>query len=127
MAGKRDVLDVAALFSCLDSTRRMHNLSWREVAVELGVSPSLFTRLSQGHKPDVDTFLLLTDWMGIAPERLMDTRSTVEREQDTLRQEETLAAIEMYLRKDQRLKPENADAIARIVQAAYESFAEEEE
>lgn len=58
-------LNVGALFDALDRQRWERGMSWREVARELGVSSSLFTRMSHGLRPDVDTFCLLLTWLDI--------------------------------------------------------------
>src|SRR4051812_10185417 len=68
----RRQINVAALFSALDSKREAENLSWREVAREVGVNHSIFTRLSQGNRPDVDTFMTLTGWLGLSPDRFVE-------------------------------------------------------
>ncbi len=39
-------------------------MNWREVASELGLSPSFFTRLRDGSEPDARNLCLLCDWLG---------------------------------------------------------------
>jgi transcriptional regulator with XRE-family HTH domain len=116
---KREV-NVAALFSALDSKREAEGLSWREVARELEVNHSIFTRLSKGHRPDVDSFVTLTSWLGMAPERF------VEGEEAQPMQEETVEVIASYLRADRSLKPKSAQAIESVLRAAYEQLVERE-
>jgi transcriptional regulator with XRE-family HTH domain len=114
---KREV-DVAALYSALDSKREADGLSWRELAREIGVNHSIFTRLSKGHRPDVDTFVSLTGWLGLSPERFVvgDAANDV--------QEETVEIISSYLRADRALKPKSAQAIESVLRAAYDQLAE---
>jgi transcriptional regulator with XRE-family HTH domain len=57
-------LDVAALYSALDIVRSHRRCSWREVAAETGLSPSLFSRLAEGRKPDADGLVTLLAWLG---------------------------------------------------------------
>lgn len=59
----RHVLDVAALYADLDARRERLGLSWRDVAAVLDVSPSLFTRLAGGHRPDADGLVTLCAWL----------------------------------------------------------------
>ena len=49
-------IDVEALYAALDSKRKAARTSWRDVARELDISPSTFSRMAQGRRPDVDTF-----------------------------------------------------------------------
>lgn len=99
MVPLKRTLNVAALYSALDSKREAEEKSWREVAREVLVNHSVFTRLSQGHKPDVDTFLTLTGWLEIAPERFVDGPGAAPPS------EETVEVIARYLRADRSLKP----------------------
>jgi len=57
------MLDVTRLHTMLDVRRKTRGMSWRAVADEIGVSPSTFTRLGQGGKPDVDGFLAMSSWL----------------------------------------------------------------
>ena len=56
-------VDVAALHAALDRKRKLDELSWRELAGRLDISASTFTRMAQGHRPDVDTFATLLRWL----------------------------------------------------------------
>lgn len=65
----RYVLDVEALYAALDQRRASLGLSWRDVAASTGLSPSGFTRMAAGHKPDADGLATLCAWLriGITP------------------------------------------------------------
>lgn len=106
-------VDVQALYAALDGKRQSKRLSWREVAQELGISPSTFTRLAQQRRPDVDTFASLVKWVGIPAESFM--RST----QETEEAPEPMAVISTYLRSSKNLRSEDAEALEDIIQAAY--------
>src|SRR4051794_20454455 len=112
-------LDVAALYAALDSKRKAADLSWREVANETEVSPSLFTRMAQGRRPDADAFLALCRWIGLSPDRFHATDDG-----SSPANEDTVAVISSYLRADRALKPRSAEAIERMLQAAYEELAD---
>jgi transcriptional regulator with XRE-family HTH domain len=114
---KREV-NVAALYAALDSKREAEGLSWRELARVLGVNHSIFTRLSKGHRPDVDSFVTLTGWLGLSPDRF------VEGEAPDDMPEETVEVISTYLRADRSLQPKSAQAIESVLRAAYEQFAD---
>ena len=112
---KRTV-DVGALYNCLESKREGDGLSWREVARELDVNHSVFTRLSQGKRPDVDTFMTLTGWLGLAAERF------VTGPEPQAPDEVTVEVIAKYLRADRALKPKSREAVERIMRAAYDGL-----
>jgi transcriptional regulator with XRE-family HTH domain len=112
-------IDAAALYAALDQKRQIAGLSWRELAAELQLSPSTFTRMAQGHRPDVDAFATLIRWLGMPAEPFM--RSTVPRDEAP----EPLAVISAYLRASPRLRPEEAEALEDIIQAAYRRLVRE--
>jgi transcriptional regulator with XRE-family HTH domain len=62
VAGKSG-LDTEALYAALDAQRQGRGLSWRQLAKEVGVSPSTMTRLAQGQRPDIDAFAALVRWL----------------------------------------------------------------
>jgi transcriptional regulator with XRE-family HTH domain len=58
-------IDVAGLYAALDATRRSLDLSWRGLARNLELSPSLFSRLANGLKPDSDSFATLVSYLRV--------------------------------------------------------------
>jgi transcriptional regulator with XRE-family HTH domain len=115
----RREIDTTALYSALLAKKEEQGLSWRAVALELGIASSTFTRLYKGSRPDMDTVLTLTGWLGVPVERFLSGQAA---ERDERR--ETMVAIGTHLRADRRLTPEGADAIAAVVKAAYDQLAE---
>ena len=107
-------VDVEALYAALDSKRKAHETSWREVARELEISPSTFSRMAQGRRPDVDTFATLLRWLGMPAESFM--RST--REQPAAEQE-PVAMVSSYLRSARNIDADDAEALEEIFRAAY--------
>jgi transcriptional regulator with XRE-family HTH domain len=114
---RRDI-DVSALYGALDSKRSAHDLSWRALAKEIRLSPSVFTRLAQGRRPDFGSYIQMTGWLGVSMENFVGG----EKPKETT-SEETVTAIAAHLRADESLKPESAKAIEKIVQAAYDEMA----
>jgi transcriptional regulator with XRE-family HTH domain len=68
MAGR---LDAARLYTALDAEREAQGLSWRQLAAEAGVSASLVSRMGNGHRPDLDGFIALVQWLGMPAETFM--------------------------------------------------------
>lgn len=105
-------LDVAALYVTLDSERQQRGLSWRQVAHEAGVGPSTLSRMAQGNRPDVDSFVALVQWLGVPAEQFM--RGGQSQSQPT----SPAQAVASLLRADKNLDPDSAAAIDDILRAA---------
>lgn len=113
-------VNVDALYAALDTKRRSRDASWREIARELGVSPSTFSRMAQGRRPDVDTFATLLHWLGMPAESFMTIESTDESEQP-----DAMAMVSSYLRSAKNIQPEDAKALEEIFEAAYNHLVKE--
>ncbi|HVW41946.1 MAG TPA: helix-turn-helix domain-containing protein [Amycolatopsis sp.] len=68
MAGR---LDTGGLYAALDAQREANGLSWRQLALEAGVSASLVSRMGNGHRPDLDGFIALVQWLNMPAETFM--------------------------------------------------------
>ncbi|MCI0439944.1 MAG: hypothetical protein L0177_12555 [Chloroflexi bacterium] len=112
-------LNVEALYAALDRKRRAADLSWRDVAATLKIAPSTFTRMAQGRRPDVDSFATLLRWLGMPAESFMQPRP-----RGAKKGAEPLAMISSYLRSAPNIRPEDAEALEDILQAAYKRLIE---
>jgi transcriptional regulator with XRE-family HTH domain len=65
----RQKLDVPALYAALDLIRAHNELSWRDVAKATGISPSTFSRMADGHRPDADALCTLVAWLRVPLDR----------------------------------------------------------
>lgn len=64
-------IDVPRLHAALDAERQARGLSWRQLATEAKVSPSLLSRMGKKHKPDLESFAALVQWLGVPAEKFM--------------------------------------------------------
>lgn len=108
-------LDVAALYVTLDSERQQRGLSWRQVAHEAGVGPSTLSRMGQGNRPDVDSFVALVQWLGMPAEHFMRSSADDAADHQATGPAQAVASL---LRADKNLDPDSAAAIDDILQAA---------
>ena len=106
------VFNVQGFYSALDSHRIAKGLSWKDVAKQSGVSQPTLSRLTKGHKPDVDGLALLLVWSGL------DASDFIPQSEER----EALAQISANLKADRNLSPESADALIDIIQIAYQRF-----
>lgn len=68
----KTTIDTAGLYAALDAVRQERGLSWRSLASEIGVSPSLLSRLGNGLKPDTDGFATIVAWLRLPAEQFFD-------------------------------------------------------
>lgn len=64
-------IDVQGLHAALDAERTARGWSWRQLAKEIGVSPSLLSRLGNELRPDADGFATLVRWLNMPAEQFM--------------------------------------------------------
>ena len=110
-------VDVSALYSALDRQRQSRGLTWRELARLLLLSPSTFTRMAQGNRPDADAFLTMVGWLGVAAETFALEGGTA-----VSGDVEPVTAITSYLRASRKVSSEEAEALSNIIAAAYKSI-----
>ncbi|MEU9685693.1 helix-turn-helix transcriptional regulator [Amycolatopsis japonica] len=113
----RGWFDAGAFFAALDSQRAARELMWKNVAEQAKVSQSTLTRLAQGKRPDVDSLAALVDWAGLSADDFV-VRVHGKPKGDSV------AVISTYLRADQNLTPEAADAMEKVVKATYQVLRE---
>lgn len=106
-------VDVDSLYAALERKRHSKNLSWRDLAAQLDISPSTFSRMAQGGRPDVDAYATLLRWLGMPSEAFVQS-STSRRERP-----DPVAMISSYLRSAPQIRAEDADALEDIIAAAY--------
>ena len=91
-------------------------LGLRATAREIGgVSPSTLSRVELGKVPDLDTFMRICRWLGVPSDRFMVGGVPVQESASMG------AVIAAHLRADRTLDPKTADALATMIQLAYES------
>lgn len=110
-------VEVGALHAALERRRQALGQSWREVATELDLSPSTFSRLAQGHRPDVDAFATMLRWLGLEAKDFMSPAAG-----EAEGSPEPLAAVSSVLRSSRDVSTEQAEALEDIFGAAYRSI-----
>ncbi|MDJ1175360.1 helix-turn-helix domain-containing protein [Roseofilum capinflatum] len=97
------------------------NKGLRETARQIGkVSPSTLSRVENGKMPDMETFLLLCDWLQVPPAELIENSEEPQVSTDM----DASEAIAIQLRADKNLDPATANALAALVKAAYRDLAQ---
>ena len=63
-AMSRKSIDVKGLAGAMEVRVSNDHISWRTAAGEIGVSPSLLTRVRSGQRPNLEAFAAITRWLG---------------------------------------------------------------
>ena len=104
-------IDARALKDSLDQVRIQRKLSWRQLAGEIGVTPSLLSRLRNGYKPDAEGFMTLVRWLGVPAERFL-----IDDEAPT-KQPELMAELAPLLRARKDLDESDIEMLQEVIQA----------
>jgi transcriptional regulator with XRE-family HTH domain len=109
----RTSIDVEGLFASLNAAREARGSSWRTLAKEIGVSPSLLSRLGNGLKPDADSFATLVQWLGLPAEQFfVDPKAQTDRPEPEL-----MAQLAPLLRARHDLSKADVDYLEEIIAA----------
>lgn len=123
----RTKIDIQGLYAALDAERTARGLSWRQLAKEIGVSPSLLSRLGNDLRPDADGFATLVRWLNMPAEKFMvdvDSERGTQSEPDLVTQLAPLLRARHDLdKRDVAYLQEVIRATVRHVQAAREGSA----
>ena len=111
-------VDAAELARRVRAKRAAQKLSLRAAADLLGMSAATISRVESGeHLPERDHLLLLADWAGVPlgnnPRR---RRNQLVHGDDAT----TVEAVELHLRADKNLDPDDAELLVQLVRTAYD-------
>jgi transcriptional regulator with XRE-family HTH domain len=110
----RTKIDVQGLYAALDAERMARGLSWRQLAKEIGVSPSLLSRLSNDQRPDADGFATLVRWLNMPAEEFM---VDVEGDRGTQSEPDLLTQLAPLLRARQDLDKRDIAYLEEVIRA----------
>jgi transcriptional regulator with XRE-family HTH domain len=110
----RTKIDVQGLYAALDAERTARGLSWRQLANEIGVSPSLLSRLSNDQRPDADGFATLVRWLNMPAEEFM---VDVEGDRGTQSEPDLLTQLAPLLRARQDLDKRDIVYLEEVIRA----------
>jgi transcriptional regulator with XRE-family HTH domain len=114
----RASIDVAVLYAALDAARESRDLSWRQLAREIEVSPSTLSRLGNGLNPDVNAFAAMIRWLRQPAETFMVDQDRNDQEQ----QPELVAELAPLLRARKDLKKEDVEHLEQLIKSAMRRF-----
>ena len=113
----KTTIDAALLYSALDAARQQRQMSWRSLAADIGVSPSLLSRLGNGLKPDTDGFATLVGWLGMPAEQFFASERTTGRSDQ---QPDLMAQLAPLLRARKDLTESDVRYLEQVISATVE-------
>lgn len=116
-------VNVTALHAALDAARQAKQLSWRQLARELDLSPSTLSRLANGYNPDVNAFAVMVQWLNLPAETFIvsapdEYPSAGESEPEP----ELVAQLAPLLRARKDLDQEDIDHLEDLIGSAVRRF-----
>lgn len=112
-----DLVNVAALYAALEAEKEAQRLSWRQLAAVLDLSPSTFTRMANGYRPDLEAFATLLKWLRQPAERFIRTNAA-----PTSAEPDLVASLAPLLRARKDLTEDDAKHLQVLFRAAVEEF-----
>jgi transcriptional regulator with XRE-family HTH domain len=114
-------VDVGGLYAALDAARASKELSWRQLAKEIGVSPSTMTRMGNSQKPEINAFAAMVRWLNMPAETFMIDEDTAP--QAAPRKEPPLLAqLAPLLRARTDLDADDVRYLEELIGAAVRRF-----
>ena len=112
------VIDVSGLASALEARVKADEISWRNAAGSIGVSPSLLTRIRNDQRPDLDAFAKIVRWLRLpADQFLADPEELATREEPELS-----SSINALLRARNDLDDDDKRHLETILQSGLDYF-----
>jgi transcriptional regulator with XRE-family HTH domain len=106
---------ISRLGEMLRARRRQKRLSLRDLADQTGVSFNTLSRVERGHVPDLRNLRRIAEWLEVPVETFVEPADAAS----------TPEVIARHLSSDQRLSPEAATKIARLVEDMYHELVSE--
>lgn len=119
----RTSIDVNGLYAALDAVREDRGISWRQLAKEIGVSPSTLSRLSNDLKPDVNAFAAMVTWLCMPAEKFMIDEDAAAGSR--VAEPPLVAELAPLLRARSDLSPDDVKHLEQIIGSAVRRFAAE--
>ena len=114
----KTTINTAALYSALDAARQERQISWRALAGDIGVSPSLLSRLGNGLKPDTDGFATIIDWLRLPAEGFFEHEG--QSDLDATREPDLMAQLAPLLRARKDLNETDVKYLQQVIGATIE-------
>ncbi len=110
-------ISTEALWGALNAEREQRGLSWRQLAKEIQVSPSLLSRLGNGYRPDADGFVTLVRFLGMPAEDFTRADLDPDGSAAPVKEPELVTQLAPLLRARSDLSKADVDYLEDVIQA----------
>ena len=111
-------INIQALAEAIVRRREEHKLTVRAAASEMeNVSSSTLSRIERGNLPDIDTYMILCQWLGVSPAHF--AISSVDNKTEKRGSQISKEEIVIHLRADKLLNQPTRDALITMIEVAY--------
>lgn len=116
------IVDPVDLARRVRAKRNAEKLSLREAAEGLGMSAATLSRVESGkHLPERDRLFRLAEWAGMP---LGPAARNARHRQVHGDDAGTVEAVELHLRADRNLDPDDAEFLVQLVKSAYDRMSQ---
>lgn len=109
-------IDVPRLVGVLENKVEHDQISWRQAAGSIGVSPSLLSRLRNNQRPDLDAFVKIVRWLGVPADEFLGSGSETNHD----RQAELSTEVSVLLRARSDLSERDKTYLEDIFRASLQ-------
>jgi transcriptional regulator with XRE-family HTH domain len=95
--------------------KKRGSMGVRAAAGEIGISPATLSRMENGRVPDLDTLKKVCAWLGVDPATYLGTSAEP--------RAASSGSVQVVFKKDRAVTPKTSQALAKLIQAAYQQFA----
>lgn len=110
-------IDTDRLFAVLEARTNDENLSWRQAALQIGVSPSLLSRLKYGQRPDLDGYASIVHWLGMSADAFIEVQTA---DVEPARESSLITEISAAIRKRRDLTDADKTYLEEVMRASLE-------
>lgn len=100
-------VEVERLFGAVQTKANANRISLRQAALEIGVSPSLLSRLRSGLRPDLDAYAAIVRWLGASADEFLSAELPASASATEQRELEAEIGALLRARKDLREDEKN--------------------
>jgi transcriptional regulator with XRE-family HTH domain len=121
-AAQAPIVDPVELARRVKAKRKAEKLNLRDAGTQVGMSAATLSRVESGsHLPERDRLFRLAEWAGMP----LGRAARASRNQGVHRERaHTVEAIELHLRADKKLDPDDAETLVELVRTAYDRMSQ---
>ena len=110
-------IDTDRLYAVLETRTIDENLSWRQAAMQIGVSPSLLSRLKYGQRPDLDGYASIVRWLRMSADDFIEVQGDAP---DLSAEVSLMTEISALIRKRRDLTEADKNYLENVMRASID-------